>query len=119
MDMLKKAIGKHPDYLNKYMFTDNSFPDITIGKKAISDVYRTVIDKALFKRDSKYTKLVYKIFYLAKMKEVNKFEYYMQRFTIPTEVTDNEGNTLLSVAVQAGCIKIAQSLIRRGAHVNT
>jgi ankyrin repeat protein len=59
------------------------------------------------------------LFFFIKDDNFQKFKEVLEKKKLNLEETDDEGNTLLNVAVQCNSYSIANYLINNGANVNT
>lgn len=59
------------------------------------------------------------LFFYIKDNNFQKFKEVFEKHKLTTEVTDEDGNTLLNLAVQCNSHNIIQYLLQMGAKVNT
>jgi ankyrin repeat protein len=59
------------------------------------------------------------LFFHIKDNNYQKFKEILEKYKIPIDCKDPDGNTLLNLAVQCNAVKIADYLLSAGAEVNT
>ena len=80
-------------------------------------IYRTMkIKNDLLKKCENYQEA---LFLYIKHDDYYNFKETFEKFKPNTEITDNEGNSLLNIAVQCDLMKIVKYLLNQGAYTNT